>query len=87
MPSLVRQKYWRLVHLGAWERSKKNFQWALPLAFGAVAFLLNAAATGFAEAKKSVVSKLLASGTSVLFAVGGYAYNLFRRLRISTLNR
>ena len=78
MPSLVRQKYWRLVHKGAWERSKKNFQWLSPLLFAAGVFVVTGLFTGFEEALKNVKPRLFIGGTTVIFAVVGYAYNLFR---------
>ena len=76
--SRTRQVYWRQVRAGAWELSKKNFQWTLPLAFGAVVFLLTALFTGFEKAREGLIPRLIIGAATVLFAVVGYAYNLFR---------
>lgn len=75
---MVRQTYWRLVHKGAWERSKKNFQWLYPLAFGALVFALNILVSGFDKARDGLVPRLIVGGATVIFAVGGYCYNVFR---------
>jgi hypothetical protein len=74
----VRQKYWHLVHSGAWERSKKNFQWLSPLAFGGVVFLLTVLVTGFDKARDGLIPRLFVGAGTVLFAIVGYGYNLFR---------